>query len=216
VRANLRERKATRKMVGSKANPNGWVVDSDYSGKHNPDINGHIQAYIGVEVESGYGYVRPQDSRSSAETLVAIKQLECELKRVSGDYDSTIVHYPHDDDKSFRGVVAEYGVEKGWKDTDTGGYRPAANSIVERRIGMLNQLFRCLLLVATGGNIYYEQLWGPGLVHANDIINRRPWPGRDSPIDALTRSSGAPSKQSKYVFGEYCIFKISKEQKGGK
>ena len=136
VRANLRERRATRKLRDSKADPNGWVVDSDYSGKHNPDINGHVQAYVGVEVESGYGYVRPQDDRSSAETLIAIKQLECELKQVSGDLSGRIAHHHHDDDKSFRGVVAEHGVEQGWKDTDTGGYRPNANSVVERRIGM--------------------------------------------------------------------------------
>jgi hypothetical protein len=77
---------------------------------------------------------------------------------VSGRRDNRIVCHHHDDDKSFRGVVEEYGVERGWVDTNIGGYRPNANSIVERRIGMLNQVFRCLLSVATGGRLYDEQL----------------------------------------------------------
>ena len=81
------------------------------------------------------------------------------------------MHHHHHDDKTFRGVVEQHGVDKGWIDTNTGGYRPNANSVVERGIGMLNRVFRCLLLVATGGRIYYEQLWGPGLVHANEMIN---------------------------------------------
>ena len=80
---------------------------------------------------------------------------------------------------------------------------------------MLNQVFRCLLLVATGGRIYYEQLWGPGLVHANEVINSRPWPNRDSPSDML--SSKIVSKpRGNHIFGEYCLYKISTEQKSGK
>ena len=112
-------------------------------------------------------------------------------------------------------VVEEHGVERGWTDTNTGGYRPNANSIVERRVGMLNQVFRCLLLVATGGRLYYEQLWGPGLVHANETVNERPWPNRDSPVESL---SGKPvmKAKSEHVFGEYVIYKVSSEQKSGK
>ena len=215
VRANLRERKAVRKVRDSKVNPNGYTVDSDFSGKHEPDIDGFVYAYIGVEIESGYGFVALQYSRSATDTLVSIRAFECQLKRVSGDTRVGIVHHHHDDDKSFRGVVGEYAVERGWIDTHTGGYRPNANSVVERRIGMLNQVFRCLLLVATGGHLYYEQLWGPGLVHANDIVNDRPWPDRDSPSAAL---SGKPSVRTRLeaVFGEYCLYKIAKEQKSGK
>ena len=37
---------------------------------------------------------------------------------------------------------------------------PNANSLVERRVGMLHRSFRTLLLRATGGNTYFEQLWG--------------------------------------------------------
>ena len=215
MRANLRERRSERKLSESKCDPNGWVVDSDFSGKHEPDVDGYVWAYVGVEVESGYGYIRLQEDRSAANTLVSIKQFECELKQVSGRHDNRIVCHHHDDDKSFRGVVEEYGVERGWVDTNTGGYRPNANSIVERRIGMLNQVFRCLLLVATGGRLYYEQLWGPGLVHANDIVNERPWPSRDSPVESLSGRPAAKPRSS-HIFGEYVVYKVSSEQKSGK
>ena len=60
-----------------------------------------------------------------------------------------IVTHRHVDDKSFRGEVGRYGLEHRWKDTTIGGYRPNASSTCERRIGMLHQMFRVLILVAT-------------------------------------------------------------------
>ena len=215
VRANLRERRAERKLREAKFNPNGWVIDGDFSGRHEPDIDGRTWAYVGVEVETGYRFVGLQDDRSAANTLVSLKQFECELKKVSGNLEGRVMHDDDDDDKSFRGVVEEHATTQGWHDTNTGGYMPNANSVVERRIGMLNQVFRCVLLVATGGRIYYEQLWGPGLVHANSIVNDRPWPNRDSPTDVL---SGKPAvkPRPKHVFGEYCIYKVRSAQKTGK
>ena len=60
------------------------------------------------------------------------------------------------------------------EDTHTGGYRPQANSLAERRIGMLSQLLRCLVLIATGRHMYYGQLWGVGIRHANWILNQIP------------------------------------------
>ena len=56
-----------------------------------------------------------------------------------------------DDDKSFRSHVSDYARDSGWVNTRTGGYNPNGNSIVERRIGMLNQSVRTMLLCATGG-----------------------------------------------------------------
>ena len=80
---------------------------------------------------------------------------------------------------------------------------------------MFNQVFRCILLVATGGRIYYEQLWDPGLVHANSIVNARPWPNRDSPTDVM---SGKPAvkPRPKHVVGEYYIYKVHSAQKTGR
>ena len=56
---------------------------------------------------------------------------------------------------------------------------------------------------------------GPGLIHANSIVNDRPWPDRDSPVDVL---SGKPvvKPKTKHVFGEYCIYKVHSAQKSGK
>jgi hypothetical protein len=215
VRANLRERRAVRKVKDSKVSPNGYTIDSDFSGKHEPCIDGYTYAYVGVEVGSGYGYVGLQNSRSATDTVESVKRFESELKQVSGDSSVGIVHHHYDDDKSFRGAVEEYAIAHGWRDTHTGGYRPNANSVVERRIGMLNQVFRCLLLVATGGHVYYEQLWGPGLVHANEVVNARPWPDRDAPVVALS-GDVVVKPRSEHVFGEYCIYRVSKEQKSGK
>ena len=74
---------------------------------------------------------------------------------------------------------------------------------------MLQQLFRVVLLVATGGVFYYDHLWDVGLKYSNYIINTRPWPDRPSPISTL---SGFPNKRSKnaHVFGAYCLFQTLK------
>jgi hypothetical protein len=80
---------------------------------------------------------------------------------------------------------------------------------------MLQQLFRVVLLVATGGILYYEQLWDVGLRYSNYIINTTPWVDRDSPISRL---SGFAHKRSKdlHVFGAYCLFHVPKELRDGK
>jgi hypothetical protein len=161
-------------------------VHSYFTSPHETDIDGHKWAYVGVEAGSGYGFVGLQKGRSAQQTLECIKDFESELRQVSGEQDRRVAHHHHHDDKSFRGVVEQHARDSGWLDTHTGGYRPQANSVVERRIGMLHQLFSCLLLIATGGHQYYEQLWGSGLRHANWILNRRPWPDRES--DSLVRS----------------------------
>ena len=137
VRANMRERRSERKLKEAKCDLGGWVISSDFSGKHEPGIDGNVWVYIGVEVESGYGFVRLQESRSAADILVSIKFFECELKQVSGSHNWQVVHHHHHHhDKSFRqhdgddGVVEQHGVDKGWIDNNTGGYRPNANSVL--------------------------------------------------------------------------------------
>ena len=85
-----------------------------------------------------------------------------------------IAEFHHDDDKSFRSRVGEYARANGWVDTHTGGYNPNGNSVAERRIGMLNQSVMTMLLCATGGFKYYDQLWGRALVHSSDVIDWTP------------------------------------------
>jgi hypothetical protein len=152
VRGKLRARQHFRKIVGgANANPAGRSVSIDYSGPHTKGVAGGKYALVGVEMEHEWGYVGITPSRSSAVTLAAIQDLECEIKKDSGNHDIGIVSIHHDDDKSFRGEVETHAREKGWENTHTGGYRPNANSKCERRIGMLQQLFRVVLLVAARG-----------------------------------------------------------------
>ena len=107
VRANTRERAAHTQLRESYADPNGYVLQSDFSGPHAQDIDGHTQVYVGVDASTGYGYVGLLKSRSASETLESIKTFESELKQHSGDPDRRVVGFHHDD-KSFRGPVEKH------------------------------------------------------------------------------------------------------------
>ena len=89
-------------------------------------------------------------------------------------------------DKSFLGKVKRLVVKKGWKQTDTGGYRSHANGIVKRRIGMLKRTVRTVLIAATGATFYYDQLWGHGMQYANYCLNRNSWSDTTAPFTQLT------------------------------
>ena len=121
------------------------MMHCDFSGPHTEDIDGHTQVYVGVEASTCYGYAGLQKGRTAAETLESVKAFESELKQHSNEPNRRVAGFHHDDDKSFRGSLEKYAQDSGWKDTHTGGYRPQANSIAESRIGMLNQLFRCMI-----------------------------------------------------------------------
>ena len=217
AQGSMRHRRAERVPHASRVEDTkeGFRISGDFTGPHDPDCDGFRSAFVGVEIGSSKGHVGLQETQGAKETLTSIKQFESNLKRLSDDPDKEVVSFHHDNDQGFRGVVAAYGVEKGWEDTHTGGYDPNANSIVERRIGMLNQVFRVLLLSATGGHTYYESLWGRGLAYANDIINWMPWPDRKSPNSVLSGKEFTPP-DNRHVFGAYCLYYINKEQRVGK
>ena len=69
---------------------------------------------------------------------------------------------------------------------------------------MVVESFRASLLVATGGLEQYESLWGVGLQHAIDSVNRARWSDGRCPEVALTGRAVEPSNQD-HVFGAYCI-----------
>ena len=50
---------------------------------------------------------------------------------------------------------------------------------------MLNQSARTMLMCATGGIKYYDQLWGRTLVHSSDVIDWTPFSDRFSPLSVL-------------------------------
>ena len=215
VMGKLRARQALRKIIDSRPNPAGCSISVDLSGPFTKGVGGGVYGLVGVESGSDWGYVGMQGDRKAISCLKSVQDLEVELKRDSGNPNINIVSIYHDDDKSFRGELEEYAREKGWHDSHTGGYNPKANSKCERRIGMLQQLFRVVLLVATGGTYYYDQLWDVGLKYSNWVTNNHPWPDGPSPVSTL---SGFPVIRSKnaHVFGAYCLFYIPKELRDGK
>ena len=144
-----------------------------------------------------------QQSKAAAASLVSIQSMEVQLRADSGGK-AAIARFHHDDDKSFRGPVEEYARQRGWEDTHTGGYNPNSNAQPEVRIGMLKQLFRVVLLCATGGHMYYGQLWDVGMVYCNMIVNHRKWTDRESPISQLT-GSPAVLPEKVHVFGAYVL-----------
>ena len=63
--------------------------------------------------------------------------------------------------------------------------------------------------------MYYEQLWGPGLRHANWLINNRPWSDRAAPVERLSGQLVARHPDM-HVFGAYVLYKIPSASKSGK
>ena len=218
VQARLRKKRAVRIPLGGHALQSGYGVSCDFSGPFDPDVDGFTLALVVVEVRSSKGFVGLQTSRSASETLMSLKQCESELIQAAAGtsaHSDRIVEFHHDDDTGFRGVVSEYATERGWRDTHTGGYNPNANSLAERRIGMLHQLFRTVLLAATGGHMYYEQLWGRGLVYCSWVLDHCEWTDRVSPMSYLADAVvGLPDER--HVFGAYVLYRVDSEQRTGK
>ena len=75
------------------------------------------------------------------------------------------------------GVVEAYAQEQAWLKTTTEGYDSNQNSRVERRNEKLAAGLRLMLFGATGGRLYYEELWGVGMTHMADMINHLPEAG---------------------------------------
>ena len=200
VQGKVRHKRAFRQIEGANKEPAGSTAKVDLSGPHEPGVTCSTSALIGVHEESGWGFVGLRKLKSAKETLVSIQELDLRLRIESGGKAEPVVRLHHDDDKAFRGCVAEYAREQKWLDTHTGGYNPNANAKAEVRIGMLKQIMRVVLLAATGGALYYEQLWDAAMVYSNRIINTRKWSDRESPIATLT-SLPVPKDKHLHVFG---------------
>ena len=160
VQSRLKARRATRKVRESYLNPAGVSVVSDFSGPHEMDVSGNRFSQMIVDLDSGWGHVGLQETRTANDTLDTIKDMQVMMRSESGGKAESLAQFHHDDDKSYRGNVEKYLLDKGVLNTHTGGYNPNSNAVAERRIGMLQQLFRTVLLYCTGGLLYYEQLWG--------------------------------------------------------
>ena len=212
----MRHRKSVRVAHEDRLGKKGFCVSFDYTGPHDEDVDWFKFGLVGVELGSSMGIVGLHKDRTAVQGLETVKQFESlDLKQASKDSSREINEFHHDDDKSFRGVVEVHAREESWEDTNTGGHDPSANGVCERRIGMASQNFRVNLLCATGGNTYYEALWGRGLVYPNDIINTAPWPDRESPLSYLA-GEYVPLSKNRHVFGAYCLYFIDPKQRTGK
>ena len=132
-----------------------------------------------------------------------------------GPNPKTTVRVHSDDDTSFQGELQQYLLEQKTRQTNTGGYRPSNNSMTERRIGLVLLSFRAILLTATGGTRYYDQLWGPGIVHANDCVNRAEWSDGSCPYKSQV-GSDYPWGKSDHVFGAKALHFVPKEKRDKK
>jgi hypothetical protein len=196
VRGRLRQRQAKRKEAAGKIRSLGYVMSADFTGKTEMDLDGHtvaivccVHGYTDEEPlarEAAYGFVSLLVKRDTDSVAEALDAFDNELAQLGRDKSRTIVRFQTDVDKSFLGKVKKMACRKGWSQTDTGGYRSQANGIVERRIGMLKQGVRTVLLAATGATYYYDQLWGHGLMYVNYCTNRNDWSDTLAPFTQLT------------------------------
>jgi len=194
-------------------------MSADFTGIHEPDLDGHRVALVATvhsyglsdgDPEAAYGFVALLVNRKAAAVASALDDFDLELQRLGGDKSRSIVRFHTDVDKSFLGKVRKLAVRKGWVQTDTGGYRSRANSIVERRIGMLKQTARTLLLSASGGAHFYVELWGHAMLQANFCCNVNMWSSRPSPFGQLTGAAYEWGPDD-HAFGELVTFLIPEE-----
>ena len=164
------------------------------------------EAYKGVEISTSYGFVRLLKDKESPTVLAALQEIERELKVESREgvvVDLIRVH--SDNDSSFKGVVSRWLIDKGIKQTHTGGYRPQSNSVTERRIRTLKEGVKAMLLQCTGGLGIYNTLWGPAMVHANYCYNRSEMDNGKVPYVSLTGKEVKWDKDD-LVFGQEVLY----------
>ena len=221
VRGRFRGRRSERLAPGERRSPDGYTMSADFTGRHAEDVEGYTVALVCCvhgyedepdEAEAAYGFVALLKERTAAATAQALDEFDRLLKELGKDKSRQVVRFHTDVDSSFLGKAQQLAVRKGWRVTDTGGYKSAANGIVERRIGLLKQTVRTILLAATGGVYYYEELWGHGLIRANQCLNQNDWRTRVSPHQQLT---GKPYVWGphEHAFGTYCTWGVPQESR---
>ena len=121
--------------------------------------NGNVYKLVGCEAHTGYGHSVGLKDKSSKTVLRGVQAILARIRVAHNKTDKVSVRFHSDKDKSFMGEVETYIQEQPWLQTMTEGYDSNGNAIVERRNEKLDQGLRALLLEATGGRLYYEELW---------------------------------------------------------
>lgn len=197
----------------------GLVLGVDLFGPFSQDIGGYAYAMQGVEVgHTNYGMIRLLKDKTATETTTALQSMRRELATVQGPSGKplALVRVHSDQGTEFSGEFAEYLLKERIQQTNTGGYRPTNNSRVERRLRMVLESFRACLHEATGGEGYYDELWGVGLVHANACVNRATWGDGTCPYEALAGKPWSDAKGRRHVFGAKVEYHVKKERRGPK
>ena len=165
----------------------GWVLGIDYFGPFTPDNDGNVWGLIGVESsELDLGFVELTRDKSGPSSKVGVSKMLRDLEAMGPD-PKPVVRLHSDQDSSFQAELEQMLIDEKIKQTNTGGHRPENNAKTEKRIGIILNAFRAMLLTATGGTRYYDLLWGAGLRHANDMVNYAPTSdGKPSPFERRT------------------------------
>ncbi len=103
------------------------------------------------------------------------------------------------------------------------GYRPQqqdtydhnATAQIERRNRKLPEITRILLLDATGGRTYYEDIWDEAMSHACDVVNNMPEAPDLSPVEK-EGGKRMDFKSTMNVFGSRVYFYVNKILRSGK
>ena len=76
-------------------------------------------------------------------------------------------------------------------------------------------MLRTILLGATGGRLYYEELWDVGYDHISDVVNHLPEAGEETP---MMKAGGTEVTIEDMVeaFGAYTVYYESKERRPSK
>eukprot|EP00658_Telonema_sp_P-2_P060676 TRINITY_DN49520_c0_g1_i1.p1 TRINITY_DN49520_c0_g1~~TRINITY_DN49520_c0_g1_i1.p1 ORF type:complete len:823 (+),score=126.72 TRINITY_DN49520_c0_g1_i1:1202-3670(+) len=222
LRARMKSRYHRRKK-DKEFDKGGYTMSADFTGRRQPDIDGHTVALLACVHsfcddpgthggEASYAFCALLVKRTAEATAKALDLFEAELQRIGKEKGRCVVRFHTDVDSSFLGAVERHAIRKGWRVTDTGGYNSQSNSVVERRIGLVKQTARAVLLTATGGVGYLQELWGHSMMFANDCVNRNDWGDREAPHTQLTGDSYQWGDHE-HCFGEYVLWGVPKENR---
>ena len=145
--------------------------------------DGNTYKLVGGCATTGVGCSRGIPDKKSATIMPHVISMLSEMRQHHNHPDTVTMRFHTDVDKSFDGILGRYALDNAWLRTTTEGYDSNGNAIVERRNEKLNQGLRTLLLQATGGRLYYEELWDVAMDHIHDLINHAPEAGGTSPVE---------------------------------
>ena len=137
------------------------------------------------------------------------------IRTASGGQKKIVLRFHTDDDTSFKGSVKAFASEEGWLQTTTEGYDHNATAQIERRNRKLLEITRKLLLDATRGRTYYEEIWDEAMAHACDVVNNMPEASDLSPVEK-EGGKRIDFKSTMNVFGSRVYYYVNKILRTGK